>query len=59
MEVGSKKKKGESMNQILFKFTDQELKLLVRLHRKFEKELGCSISRKQLFILMIKEGLKK
>jgi hypothetical protein len=47
------------MNQILFKFTDQELKLLVRLHRKFEKELGCSISRKQLFILMIKEGLKK
>ena len=47
------------MNQILFKFTDQELKLLVSLHRKFEKKLGCKISRKQLFLLMIKEGLKK
>ena len=52
-------KKGESMNQILFKFTDQELKLLVRLQKKFEKELGCSISRKQVFMILIKEGLKK
>ncbi len=47
------------MNQILFKLTDQELKLLVKLHKKIEKKLGCKISRKQLFILMIKEGLEK
>lgn len=43
------------MNQILFKFTDQELKLLVRLHKKIEKELGYKISRKQLFMILINQ----
>ena len=45
--------------QIGLKMTHQELKLLVRLQRKFEKELGCNISRKQVFMILIKEGLKK
>ena len=45
--------------QIGHKMTDQEVKLLVRLQRKFEKELGCNISRKQVFMILIKEGLKK
>ena len=47
------------MKQIGLKMNDQELKLLVKLHKKVEKELGCSISRKQVFMILIKEGLKK
>ena len=47
------------MRQIGLKMNDQELKLLVRVHKSIEKELGYKISRKQVFMHLIREGLKK
>jgi hypothetical protein len=47
------------MTQIGLKMNDQELKLLVRVHKSIEKELGYKISRKQVFMHLIKKGLKK
>jgi hypothetical protein len=47
--------KGESMKQIGLKMNDQELKLLVRVHKKIEKKLGYKISRKQVFMILINQ----
>lgn len=43
------------MKQIGLKMNDQELKLLVKVHKKIEKELGYKISRKQVFMILINQ----
>jgi hypothetical protein len=43
------------MKQIGLKMNDQELKLLVRVHKKIEKKLGYKISRKQVFMILINQ----
>jgi hypothetical protein len=47
------------MKQIGLKMNEQELKLLLKVHKMIQKELGYKISRKQVFMHLIREGLKK
>ena len=41
------------MKQIGLKMNDQELKLLVKVQKMIEKELGYKITRKQVLMMLI------